>query len=112
MKEATEQETAYHRFNELVNMTPAEIEKWLDTEESNKVGQDSGDGESIGHKSGHRIIEIKKAKKADLTEDDYAHMHKVISYISRHLAQQPAHDLETSNWLYSLKNWGHDPFKK
>jgi len=113
MKEAaTDQETAYQRFNELVNMSPAEIEKWLTTEESNNVGQDSGDGESIGRKSARRIIEIKKTKKADLKEADYEHMHKVISYVSRHLAQQPAHDLETSNWLYSLKNWGHDPLKK
>jgi hypothetical protein len=58
------------------------------------------------------IIEIKQTNKADLTEVDYEHMHKVNSCISRHLAQKPAHDKETSNWLYSLKNWGHNPLKK
>lgn len=113
MKETTEdQETTYQRFKELVNMTPAEIEKWLATDESEKVGQDSGDGESIGRKSARRIIEIQHTKKADLTDDDYEHMGKVVSYISRHSAQKPTHDVETSNWLYSLKNWGHDPQKK
>jgi hypothetical protein len=37
-EELAEQKTAYQRFKELVNMSPAEIEKWLNTEESNKVG--------------------------------------------------------------------------
>ncbi|QNF32993.1 hypothetical protein HUW51_09695 [Adhaeribacter swui] len=39
-------------------------------------------------------------------------MHQVISYIGRHLAQQPALHIATSNWLYSLKSWGHNPLKK
>ena len=111
MKDKQKQQQAYQRFHELVNMAPSEIEKWLETEESKRVGQDSGDGESIGHKSGKRIVDIKRKKKDDLTESDYGHMHKVISYISRHTAQEPSHDKETSNWRYSLKNWGHDPMK-
>ena len=98
----------YTRFRELVNMAPATLEAWLQTDESKTTGQDSGDGESIGHKSGNKIIAIRHKKKEDLTEADYEHMHHVISYISRHLAQRPAH-VEDSNWLYSLKNWGHDP---
>ncbi|MCJ8166693.1 DUF3140 domain-containing protein [Pontibacter sp. E15-1] len=110
-KQQQENEETYQRFTELVNMAPKEIEEWLKTDESKRVGQDSGDGESIGHKSGQRIIEIKHKKKADLNEQDYGHMRKVISYISRHTAQEPAHDKETSNWRYSLKNWGHDPMK-
>ncbi len=101
----------YHRFNELVNMAPAELERWLDTEESKSTGQDSGDGESIGHKSGKKIIAIKHKKKADLTAADYEHMDKVVAYISRHSAQRPE-KVEGSHWLYSLKNWGHDPEKK
>jgi excinuclease UvrABC nuclease subunit len=108
---AQDHEETYQKFQELVNMAPAEIEDWLQTEESRAVGQDSGDGESIGHKSGHRIVQIKRTKKADLSPDDYAHMQKVISYISRHSAQKPSQDVEGSNWRYSLKNWGHDPLK-
>lgn len=41
-----------------VNMTPSELEKWLATDESKSVGQ--GSGESTGHRSGRRIVEIKK----------------------------------------------------
>jgi len=102
----------YKEFVDLVNMSPSEIEKWLQTEESKSVGQDSGDGESIGHKSGDKIIHIKQKHKEDLTENDYAHMQKVISYIKRHSAQKPAEDIENTRWSYSLKNWGHDAKKK
>jgi len=110
MKKDQQPDTAeiYNDFKELVNMTPAAIEKWLATEESKKVGWDSGDGESIGHKSGQKIIDILHKKKADLTADDYKHMQKVVSYIKRHTAQQPDGDLSETNWNYSLKNWGYD----
>ena len=37
-------------------------------------------------------------------------MQKVNSYVARHKAQEPK-EIEGSNWLYSLKNWGHDPQK-
>ena len=104
----------YATFKQDVNMTASELAAWLKTKESKSVGQDSGDGTSIGHHSGERIIEILHKKKADLTPDDEAHMHKVHSYVARHSAQGPHHqkDVETSPWRYSLMNWGHDPLKK
>ncbi len=97
-----------------VNMTAAELQKWLQTEESKSVGQASGDGERIGHHSGERIVEILGKKKADLMPDDQAHMHRVHSYVSRHSAQGPhdEKDAATSRWRYSLLNWGHNPLKK
>ena len=105
-------EDVYAEFGELVNMAPKEIEDFLDTEESQKVGQDSGDGESKGHKSGKRIVEILHKKKDDLDGDDYDHMRRVTSYINRHTAQGgPDDDVEHSDWRYSLMNWGHDPLK-
>ncbi|SDX34536.1 DUF3140 domain-containing protein [Hymenobacter psychrophilus] len=105
----------YTEFKSDVNMTAAELEKWLKTDESKSVGQDSGDGSSIGHHSGEKIVQILHKKKADLTDDDHAHMHKVHSYISRHLAQGGPDDkteTKTSPWRYSLMNWGHDPLRK
>lgn len=109
---ATDNKQAYAEFNEVVNMTPAAIEKWLGTPESKGVGQTKeGASESIGHQSGEKIIAIMHKKQPDLTEEDYAHMHKVISYVRRHSAQKPD-EVAGSNWLYSLKNWGHDPQKK
>lgn len=112
-----DREQIYKDFNEAVNMPPAEIEKFLDTDESKEVGwkgkDGDGDGESVGHASGRRIVEIKRTKKDDLTDDDYAHMKKVVGYVHRHMAQGgPEDDKEHSAWRYSLMNWGHDPLKK
>lgn len=105
--EAKEKETIYNEFHQAVNMTAGELEKWLKTEASKSVGWDSGDGESIGHKSGEHIIRILHKKKADLTTQDYQHMQKVHGYVARHMAQKPEH-AKNSNCDYSLRNWGHD----
>ena len=100
-------------FGEAVNMSPAALEKWLGSEHSKEVGwpPDHGDTESVGHHSGRRIVEIKHKKKADLSEDDYAHMRKVVGYVHRHMAQRPDGDITETPWRYSLMNWGHDPLK-
>lgn len=99
-------------FDDVVNMSAGELKKWLTTDESKSVGQHlDGASESTGHQSGERIVELLGKKTADLTDDDYAHMRKVISYVKRHSAQQPK-EVEGSNWEYSLKNWGHNPEKK
>ena len=101
----------YDDFQEAVNMAPAELEDWLETEESKSVGQKDGGGESVGHASGRRIVEIKRTKKAELTDSQYEHMQKVVGYVHRHKAQGPDGDVEDSDWRYSLMNWGHDPLK-
>lgn len=100
-------------FADAVNMAPKELEEWLETDESKEVGWGDDGGESVGHRSGRRIVELKRKKKDDLTEDDEAHMKKVVGYVKRHLAQGgPKDDVEHSKWRYSLMNWGHDPLKK
>jgi hypothetical protein len=99
-------------FEAAVNMTASELEKWLATDESKSVGQKSGGGgESTGHESGRHIVNILKAKKSDLSDDDYVHMRKVVGYTKRHLAQRPSGNVEETDWRYSLMNWGHDPTK-
>ncbi|GAA1422326.1 DUF3140 domain-containing protein [Streptomyces thermospinosisporus] len=91
-------------------MTAAELEKWLGTEESKSAGQSDG-GESVGHASGRRIVELLRTRKDDLTEDDLGHMRKVVGYVHRHLAQRPGGDVTGTTWRHSLMNWGHDPLK-
>jgi hypothetical protein len=99
-------------FREAVNLTASEIESWLKTEESKKVGSKYGDAkESVGHASGRRIVQILRKINAELTADDYAHMRKVVGYVHRHKAQRPE-NIYTSRWRYSLMNWGHDPTKE
>lgn len=104
----------YAAFKDAVNMTPAALERWLETEESKRVGwkgaDGKGEGESVGHRSGRRIVEIKRKKRTQLSAEDYAHMRKVVGFVRRHLAQRPANEV-TSRWRYSLMNWGHDPLE-
>lgn len=103
--------TTWDDFGDAVNMTPSELKKWLDTDDSKAVGQKDGSEESVGHESGRHIIRILEKNKDDLSDDDYAHMRKVVGYVHRHSAQGPDGDAEHSRWRYSLMNWGHDPQK-
>ncbi len=64
-------------FDQAVNMTPAELERWLKTDDSKSVGWAGGENktepggqESVGHKFGAHIVAIKHKKKADLTDDN------------------------------------------
>lgn len=75
-------------FNELVNMTATDLEKWLKSDDSNSAGwpKETEDGETVGHDSGRKIVEIlndnpdKDPEK--YSEDQIAHMRKVVSYWS------------------------------
>ncbi len=81
-------------FRDAVNMSPKELEDWLATEQSQEVGWTrDGQSEATGHKSGRQIVEIKRKKVADLTDEDYAHMRKVVGYVHRHMAQRPSGDV-------------------
>lgn len=107
-----EREQIYRDFKEAVNMAPSELEEWLKTEQSKEVGYKEDDaGESVGHESGRKILQILQKKKADLTNNDYAHMRKVVGYVHRHTAQRPSGEIDDTPWRYSLKNWGHEPKK-
>jgi hypothetical protein len=98
-------------FASAVNMTAEEIEAWLETPESRAVGiRRDGAAESIGRASGRRIVAILRTAEPDRTGADYAHMRKVVGFVRRHCAQEPANTV-TSRWRYALMNWGHDPLK-
>lgn len=94
-------------FAAAVNMDAGELEAWLETPESKRVGFKRG-GESVGHASGRRIVQLLRNGPSD--DSDFAHMRKVVGFVRRHRAQEPA-NMVTSRWRYSLMNWGHDPLK-
>ncbi|MEL6800578.1 MAG: DUF3140 domain-containing protein [Pseudomonadota bacterium] len=101
----------WDEWRDLVNMSPSELEDWLDTDDSKSVG-DTGDSTSTGRKSGAKIVEIKRTRKDDLSDDQWDHMATVVGYIRRHCTQGgPDTDVEHSKWRFSLMNWGHDPLK-
>ncbi len=98
------------QFQEAVNLEADELEAWLETEESRRVGwRPDGRGESVGHASGRRIVGLLRTAEHALAEPDYRHMRKVVGYVRRHLAQRPGGDVTHTRWRYSLLNWGHDP---
>jgi hypothetical protein len=55
-------------FNEQVNMTPEELEAWLDDPQSRKAGT------GVGIESGHRIVEILR-KNPGRKPDGYDEVH-------------------------------------
>ncbi|MGD9979951.1 MAG: DUF3140 domain-containing protein [Hyphomonadaceae bacterium] len=110
MKAKAPNEQVRAAFAQLINMTPREIEDWHKTEQSASVGQDSGDGVSVGVKAGRRTIQILRIKRAP-DADDIKHMRRVVSFIRRLSAQAPRKNREASRWRYALMNWGHDPLK-
>jgi hypothetical protein len=97
-------------FAEIVNMTPREIEQWHTTDHSKSVGQDSGDGVSVGVKAGQRTMQLLRIKRAP-NADDLKHMRRVVNFIRRQVLLAPRQNRETSRWRYALMNWGHDPLK-
>lgn len=113
MVDTRDDKSAIRAFKEAVNMSAKVLDAWLKTGESKEVGykENAGD-ESVGHQSGRRIVELLKKKADDYTDDDIKHAQKVVGYIRRHLAQKPAGDTSSTNWRYSLMNWGHDPENK
>ena len=108
---AKDRQQIIEELDEAVNMTQKELENWLQTEESQSVGQSDGGGESKDHESGRMIVEILKKNKSDYTDDDVDHMQRVVSYVHRHQAQKPSGGVEDSTWRHSLLKWGHDPLK-
>jgi hypothetical protein len=116
--DAPESDDVEKQFADAVNMGATELEKWLETDESQSVGAGGKGQESTGHESGRRIVEILQKKAAstkvgsDRDDDDLDQMKRTVSYVHRHLAQKPSKEsIEDSKWRYSLMNWGHDPLK-
>ena len=98
-------------FQATVNMDAGALRAWLRTEESRRVGFRKETGaESVGDASGRRIVALLATAEPDLTDEDLHHMRKVVGFVRRHRAQEPA-NVVTSRWRWSLMNWGHDPLK-
>ena len=97
-------------FATLVNMSADELEAWLSTPESRRVGWSSDGGEAVGHAAGRRLVEIMRKSPTARDEEDWRLMRKAIGVIRRHRAQEPS-NIVTSRWRYALMNWGHDPLR-
>ena len=74
-----------------------------ETDQSKSVGRSDGGGESRGHESGRKMVEI--LDKTDYSSDDIDHTRRVVSHVPRGLLGLAAVDVKNCNWLRSLLNW-------
>jgi Protein of unknown function (DUF3140) len=77
-------------------MSPQQLSNWLKTEDSQEVGQKNDGDESTGHKSGRQIVELLERDESEYSDEEIAHMRKVVSYVRRHSAQRPQGDIKIS----------------
>ena len=102
-------EATYREFYNVVNMGAGELEDWLATDLSKRMGgcgDDNADRDFC-----HGIVGLKRCAKPELLEGDYERMDRVIRNIHRKLSVEPDGDIENSGWRYDLMNWGHDPVR-
>jgi len=91
-------------FRNAVNMSPEEVERWVQTPEARSAG-DAGEA--------RRIASLLRKPSDQYTDGDVAEMRTVIDSVRQRLTleHRPERDVEHSAWRYGLMNWGHDPLK-
>ena len=106
-------EDVYAEFRTLVNMSPLELEKWLETKTSKAPAEGTSDPDLvIDKKTSLKIIKVLSKRKVMLTKGEYECMERVADHINRLYKNKPMEeDLLVSNWRYALMNLGHDPVK-
>ncbi len=104
-----EQRDILDDWHDLMNMKPAELEAWLETEESRSacamVGQN-------GQLTALKVLELARLKPTDLTAAEWAKMREITFDIERSLAAgRPSDAAAQTVWRYALMNCGHDPLR-
>jgi hypothetical protein len=98
-------------WKRLINMTAREIENWLETPASQAAAYAATRDQVAGRHPGHRVAEILRTRKVDLTDAEVTHMREVVSHVRGRLPLRPPGNVKDTRWRYSLMNWGHDPVK-
>lgn len=118
MKWDEEKLEKYHRWKKLINMSPSELEKFIDSEDGKIAGLSRKEASELGIKSGRdsarAIVRMLRTKKEDWTDNDYEWMNRQISFISRMLGNKgPLRDKNNkpTRKNLSLRIWGHNPEK-
>jgi hypothetical protein len=121
VQESNKDQEDYRRWKKLVNMSPQEIQQFLDSDGgkvaglSRKQASNAGsDGGAItsGRDSARAIIRMKQKPFAEWDADDMKWMRKQISFISR-MSGNPGklrdENGKPTRKLLSLRVWGHNP---
>lgn len=91
-------------FRGVVNMSPEEIERWLQAPEA----RSAADADEA-----RRIVALLRKPAGQYTDGDVAEMQTMIDAVRERLALEgpPERDVAHSAWRYGLMGWGHDPLK-
>jgi hypothetical protein len=105
-------EDVYAEFRSLINMSPLELEKWLETKTSKAPATEVVESELIiDKKISRKLIKILRKRKYMLTKGEYECMDKIINHIQKLYRHKPNDNILVSDWRYALMNLGHDPMK-
>ena len=110
-------EEVYKEWKKLINMTPREIEKFLD-EYGHTAGLSRSEAKAQGIKSGRdsarAIIRMKRKGKSNWNASDWEWARRQVNFVKRMSgargALHKANGEPTRKYL-SLLVWGHDPLK-
>ena len=109
-KKVSNLEQTVMQFKTVVNLSREQLERWLNTPESQKLRfPEERNGRAAVHDSGKSVLRILKKRRDQYTEEDLRCMRNVIEFVDAHLAKRPKGDIVASNWRHALMNWGHDP---
>lgn len=119
MKLDKQQEDIYKKWQELVNMSPSELEKFMDSEDGQEAGltreEAKAEGIHRGRDSARAILRMKGKGVENWTDEDWAWAGRQNSFNSRMLGMKgPLFDEKghRTRKHTSLLIWGHDPTKK
>ena len=110
---------SYKVWKKLINMSPKEIQSFLDSQDGKKAGLSREEASKLGITSGRdsarAIIRMLKTPFEDWSTNEFKWMNKQISFIKRMLGNKgPLNDDKgkPTRKLLALKVWGHNPLKK
>jgi len=108
LEEEKSKDDVYSEWNDHVNMSASELQKWS----RNPCSREASKDPQAVIKRNLRLLE---RNKEDWTENDVEDAERTISFISRMKAQQPESPREgphgcPSEWAISLLNWAYNPF--
>lgn len=115
--EASDRDDLYSKWRKLVNMSPTELQKFMDSEEGKEAGLSKKEASSFGigrgRDSARAILRLKSKGKENWNETDWNWARRQVSFISR-MSKNPGplyKDGEKTRKLTSLLIWGHNPEK-
>jgi hypothetical protein len=113
-----EQDELYAEWKRLVNMTPSELERFMQSEEGRRAGLSASEakaqGIGRGRDSARAILRMKSKPKSEWTSTDWDWAKRQVSFIKRMRgASGKLEDAQgrPTRKLLALKIWGHDPRK-